>query len=69
MTYDETNARPLRSLQLMIERHGVLTVGGAFLRAALAQRKHPPDLQLRDLTSHLRRDLGLPPFGEGRAIR
>ena len=53
----------------MIERHGVLTVGGAFLRAALAQRKHPPDLQLRDLTSHLRRDLGLPPFGEGRAIR
>ena len=69
MTYDETSARPLPGLQLMIERHGVLAVGAAFLRAALARRKHPPDLQLRDLTLHMRRDLGLPPYGEGRTIR
>ena len=69
MTYDEAKSRPLPGLQALIEQHGVLVVGAAFLRAALAQRKHPPDLKMRDLTPHLRRDLGLPPFGEGRPIR
>jgi hypothetical protein len=69
MTYDEATPRPLPGLQLMIEQHGVLAVGAAFLRAALAQRKHPPDMQVRDLTPHLRRDLGLPPFGEGLTAR
>ena len=69
MTYEETSTRPLPGLQRMIEQHGVLAVGAAFLHAALARRKHPPDLVLRDLTPHLRRDLGLPPFGEGRQIR
>lgn len=69
MTFDEATPRPLAGLQRMIEQHGVLAVGAAFLRAALAQRKHPPDLALRDLSLHLRRDLGLPPFGAGRQIR
>jgi hypothetical protein len=69
MTYDETTSRPLPNLQSLIERHGVLAVGAAFLRAALVRRKHPPDIHLRDLTLHLRRDIGLPPFGEGRQIR
>ena len=69
MTYDETCPRPLPNLQALIEQHGVLPVGAAFLRAALARRKHPPDRHLRDLTLHMRRDLGLPPYGEGRSIR
>ena len=69
MTYDEASPRPLTGLQKMIEQHGVLAVGTAFLRAALAQRKHPPDMRMQDLSPHLRRDLGLPPFGEGRGVR
>jgi len=69
MTYDAPTSRPLPNLQALIEQHGVLPVGAAFLRAALARRKHPPDMQPKDLSLHLRRDLGLPPFGEGRASR
>ena len=69
MTYDETTSRPLPGLQLMIEQHGVLAVGTAFLRAALARRKHPPDQDILGLSLHLRRDMGLPPFGEGRSVR
>lgn len=65
MTYDETTPRPLPNLQALIARHGRLSVGIAYLRAALARRKHPPDLGQLWLSPHLRRDLGLPPFGEG----
>lgn len=72
MTYDETNTLPLPSLKALVERHGALAVGLAYLRAALARRKHPPDIAaqeipLGDLSLHLRRDLGLPPFS-GRAL-
>ena len=69
MTYDETTPRPLPGLQRMIEQHGVLAVGAAFLRAALVRQTHPPDLRLHELSLHLRRDLGLPPFGDGRGVR
>ncbi len=69
MTFDDATPRPRVDLQRMIEQHGVLAVGTAFLRVALARRKHPPDLALRGLSPHLRRDLGLPPFGNGRWIR
>lgn len=62
MTFDEATPAPLAGLTTMIERHGRLAVGLAFLRAALARRKHPPDLDLLWLSPHLRRDLGLPPF-------
>ena len=69
MTCDEAHPRPLTNLQALIEQHGVLVVGGAFLRAALARKTHPPDLRVQALSLHLRRDLGLPPFGQGRPIR
>jgi hypothetical protein len=62
MTYDESQLAPLPGLTALIERHGRLAVGLAFLRAALARRRHPPDLDMLWLSPHLRRDLGLPPF-------
>jgi hypothetical protein len=69
MTYHEATSRPLTNLQALIEQHGVLAVGGAFLCAALARNTHPADLRVPGLSLHLRRDLGLPPFGDGRHIR
>jgi hypothetical protein len=54
------------SLQALIQRHGVLAVGAAYLRAALARRKHPPDRGAWVLNDRLRRDIGLPPSGDGR---
>jgi hypothetical protein len=69
MTHEETPLRPLPNLQALIERHGVLAVGAAYLRAALTRRKHPPDLAEMNLSAHLRRDLGLPPFQDRWTIR
>lgn len=63
MTLNETQL-PLPSLRLLIDQHGALAVGIAYLRAALARRKHPPDilpfpLLAEHLSPHLRRDIGL----------
>ena len=48
----------LPSLRALIDQHGTLAVGWAYLRAALARRKHPPDLT-GTLSPHLLRDIGL----------
>jgi hypothetical protein len=61
MTLNDTNDRPLPSLQALIARHGTLSVGVAYLRAALARRKHPPNSPADGLSDHLRRDIGLHP--------
>ncbi len=58
MTLNETQL-PLPSLRALIDQHGALAVGFAFLRAALARKKHPPDLAFESLSPHLRRDIGL----------
>lgn len=58
MTLNETQL-PLPSLRLLIDQHGALAVGIAYLRAALARRKHPPDILAEHLSPHLRRDIGL----------
>lgn len=65
MTFDDKPA-VLPGLTDLIETHGRLAVGFAYLRAALARRKHPPDLNdALWLSPHLRRDLGLPPHLRG----
>ena len=61
MALNDTNDRPLPSLQALIARHGTLSVGVAYLRAALARRKHPPNAPADGLSDHLRRDIGLQP--------
>lgn len=61
MTLNDTNDLPLPSLQDLIDRHGALAVGLAYLRAALARRKHPPDLAADLLSDHILRDIGLTP--------
>ncbi|MBI1171797.1 hypothetical protein GC209_10360 [bacterium] len=61
MTLNETNDLPLPSLRALIDRHGALSVGAAYLRAALARRKHPPDARADVLSDHLLRDIGLQP--------
>ncbi|NBZ88658.1 hypothetical protein [Stagnihabitans tardus] len=58
MTLHETDL-PLPSLRALIDQHGTLSVGWAYLRAALARRKHPPDLRAETLSLHIRRDIGL----------
>lgn len=58
MTLNETGL-PLPSLRALIDQHGTLAVGWAYLRAALARRKHPPDVEEARLSPHLRRDIGL----------
>ncbi len=60
MTLDDPNALPLPDLRLLIARHGALAVGWAYLRAALARKRHPPD-HSRPLSDHIRRDIGLGP--------
>lgn len=69
MTLNETSPAPLAGLTLMIERHGTLTVALAFLRAALTPRPRVLPVEGAGLSPHLRRDLGLPPWGEGPPIR
>ena len=62
MTYEEDKPAVLPGLNDLIETHGRLAVGFAYLRAALARRKHPPDLAgALWLSPHLRRDIGLQP--------
>lgn len=63
MTLNDTSDLPLPNLQDLIARHGTLAVGVAYLRAALARRKHPPDLGVEVLSAHLLRDIGLTPPG------
>ncbi|MGV8987488.1 MAG: hypothetical protein ACOH2H_14545 [Cypionkella sp.] len=59
MTLNDTNDLPLLNLQALIARHGTLSVGFAYLRAALARRPHPPDIDVEFLSDHLLRDLGI----------
>jgi hypothetical protein len=58
MTLNETDL-PLPSLRALIDQHGTMAVGWAYLRAALARRKHPPDLWVDSLSPHMKRDIGL----------
>ena len=60
MTLNDTNDLSLPDLAGLIDRHGALAVGFAYLRAALARKRHPPDLSADILSDHLRRDIGLP---------
>ena len=69
MTLNETSPAPLAGLTLMIERHGMLAVALAFLRAALTPRMRASRLDAAGLSPRLCRDLGLPPWGEGPPIR
>jgi hypothetical protein len=58
MTLNEVQL-PLPSLRALIDQHGTTAVGWAYLRAALARRKHPPDVAMANLSPHLLRDIGL----------
>ena len=71
MTYDDMKPAVRDGMQNLIESHGLLAVGLAFLRAALARKKHPPDLMEGSLwlSPHLRRDMGLPPYLSDRHLR
>lgn len=66
MTLNDTNDLPLPSLQALIDRHGALTVGFAYLRATFARLTHPPDRGVSDLSDHILRDIGMPPQNERR---
>lgn len=59
MTLNETNDLALPNLQALIDRHGALRVGLAYLRAALARKPRPPDHPAEVLSDHLLRDIGL----------
>lgn len=56
--YDDT--KPLASIEALVMRHGAVTIGLAFLRAAFAKR---PVTVNRDIwvSDHMRRDIGLAP--------
>ena len=60
MTLNDTNDLPLPSLRDLIDRHGTLAVGFAYLRAALMRRSRPPD-PAGALSDHILRDIGLMP--------
>lgn len=62
MTLNETTDLPLPSLRALIDRHGSLAVGLAYLRAALGRKARPPDARAALLSDHMRRDIGLPPM-------
>ena len=66
MTLNDTHDLALPDFGRLIDRHGAFAVGFAYLRAAMARRKHPPDLHADTLGAHIRRDIGLPPrpFGD-----
>lgn len=66
MTLNEPDDLALPSLQALFARHGTLSVGVAYLRAALSRRKHPPDAAVMGLSDHLRRDIGLLPLSGAR---
>ncbi|MEO6300197.1 MAG: hypothetical protein ABIV25_05575 [Paracoccaceae bacterium] len=55
------DTKPLVSIQALISRHGAIVIGLAYLRAALAIRKHPPNADEIWISDHLRRDIGLQP--------
>lgn len=66
MTYDDLQARPaLPSIDAVLAAHGagkvLLAALAALLRGRL-RKDHPPDL--RHLSDHLARDIGLPPWGK-----
>ena len=61
MTLNDTNDLPLLNLRALIDRHGTLAVGFAYLRAALMRKSRPPDGAAEGLSDHLLRDIGLSP--------
>lgn len=56
----DTNDLPLPNLRELIDRHGTLAVGFAYLRAALMRKARPPDVAAT-LSDHILRDIGLMP--------
>ncbi len=59
-TSNDTNDLPLPNLRALIDRHGTLAVGFAYLRAALMRKARPPDVA-EALSDHILRDIGLMP--------
>jgi len=60
MSYVYDDTKPLASIEALVMRHGAVTIGLAFLRAAFAKR---PAAVSRDIwiSDHMRRDIGLSP--------
>jgi len=57
--------KPYAMIDALVLRHGVLLIGIAYLRAALA-RRHPAHAGSDyGLSDHLRRDIGLGPRHDG----
>ena len=61
MTLNDTNDLPLPNLRALIDRHGTLAVGFAYLRAALMRKSRPPDGVAEVLSDQLLHDIGLTP--------
>lgn len=63
-SYFPDDAKPQASLEALVMRHGAVTIGLAYLRAAFANRNRRGSRDLA-ISDHLRRDVGLGPLRHG----